>query len=145
MKKKVIFSIVALLIMMQFFKIDKTNPSSLQEHDFLVMMNAPDNIRQSFKNACYDCHSNQTVYPWYTDVAPISFWIKGHIKNARSNVNFSEWQNQYDDKGRSHKIQESIEKIEAGHMPPKSYKWMHQSAKLSDAQNKELLNWLRSI
>jgi uncharacterized protein YxeA len=145
MKKKILLGLLAILVIIQFFGIDKSNPQSDPNADFLHVTNAPENVKQYLKNACYDCHSNHTAYPWYTNVAPVSFWIRGHIKNARANTNYSEWTTQYDDKGRSHKIQETIEKIELGHMPPKSYKWMHSEARINDEQKTEVLNWLKSL
>ena len=145
MKKKILLGLLGILVILQFFSIDKTNPSIDPDADFLFVSNAPENIKQYFKNACYDCHSNHTKYPWYTNVAPVSFWIKGHIDHARANTNYSEWTTQYDDNGRSHKIQETIEKIKLGHMPPKSYKWMHPEAKVNEDQIKEVLNWLSSL
>ena len=144
MKKKILIGLGILLLALQFLKIDKTNPVASPESDFFVVTEAPDYVKNYFKNACYDCHSNQTSYPWYTNISPVSYWIKGHITNARENLNFSEWASQYDASGKSHKIRETIEEIESGHMPPKSYKWMHPEARFSDDEKLEVLTWLKA-
>jgi len=145
MKKKILLGLLAILIIIQFFSIDKTNPSIDPSIDFVKLTNAPDHVALYLKNACYDCHSNHTTYPWYTNVAPVSFWIKGHIDHARGNLNFSEWGTQYDENGRSYKIKETIDIITAGHMPPKSYKWMHSEARFNEDQTSEVLDWLKTL
>lgn len=145
MKKKILLGLLAVLIIIQFFGIDKTNPGADPSIDFITVTNPPENVKQYLKNACYDCHSNNTRYPWYANVAPVSFWMKGHIDHARGNFNFSEWGTQYDSNGRAFKIKETIDIIAAGHMPPKSYKWMHPEAKFSKAQTNEVIDWLKSF
>lgn len=132
------------LIIAQFFPIDKTAPASDPKQDFISMKKPPIEVANMLKNACYDCHSHETKYPWYTSVAPLSWWIAGHIKNGRGNTNFSIWES-YNANKKSHKIEESIEKIERIHMPPKSYRFMHSEAQFSEAQRTTLINWLKSV
>lgn len=144
MKKKVLIGIAAALIIMQFFRIDKTAPAHDVANDILTMTGADAEITSLLKAACYDCHSYDTEYPWYTNVAPFSFFIKGHIKGGRQNVNFAEWAS-YDAGKRNHKLEECIEVIEDGRMPMKSYTWLHPEAKLTDAQNDKLIAWLKSV
>ena len=145
MKKQILISLIIVFVIIQFFRIDKVNPPYNPNEDFLTIYQAPENISLALKNACYDCHSNETKYPWYTNVAPFSFWIKGHISNARENINFSTWESLYDEKGKAHKIEETIEEIQEGHMPPKSYKWMHPEASLTSQQKLDLISWLETL
>jgi len=142
MKKKIGLAILGVLIISQFFRIDKTNPPVIESQDFLTVTKAPEQISMMIKNACYDCHSNETEYPWYTNITPVNFWIKGHIKGARENVNYSEW-GTYSDKKKAHKIEETIEVIEEGRMPAKSFVLMHSEAKLSDQDFEVLISWLK--
>ncbi len=144
MKKKIGIGLILLLIIIQFFQIDKTKPTYDKSADILSLHPTNDNIKNSLINACYDCHSNETEYPWYTSVTPLSWWIKGHIKNGREELNFSEWASYNSDK-KNHKLEESIEMVEDGKMPPKSYKMMHSDAKISDADKKALLDWFKSL
>ena len=143
MKKKILIGIVAVLLIMQFFRIDKSIP----EHDpatNIIAINQPDaEITHILKVACYDCHSYDTEYPWYTNVAPLSFLIKEHIKQGRKHLNFAEWAS-YDDKKRKHKLEECIEEVEGGRIPMKSYTWLHAEAKLTDEQREKLVAWFQS-
>ena len=143
MKKKILLGLLVVLVLIQFIRIDKTNPESVAAKDFIAVENPPANIAAIMKNACYDCHSHQTTYPWYTNVAPISLMIRSHIRGGRQQVNFSTWAD-YDTKKKNHKIQEMIESIETKYMPMKSYTWLHPEAKLSAKDRKVLVDWLGS-
>ena len=139
-KKYLPWALLAFIIVAQFFPIDKTNPESDLANDFITLNNPPPNLADLIKDACYDCHSNHTKYPWYTNVAPVSWWIKGHINHASEHLNFSEWAS-YDAKKANHKLEECFEMVSDNKMPLKSYVWMHKEAKMTDAQRKELADW----
>ncbi len=141
MKKKILLGLLVILVLLQFIRIDKTNPESIPAKDFIAIENPPANIATILKNACYDCHSHHTAYPWYTNVAPISLMIRSHIRGGRQQVNFSTWAD-YDAKKKNHKIEEMIEVIESKYMPMKSYTWLHPEAKLSGDDRKILVDWL---
>lgn len=136
--------LLAVFIIVQFFPIDKTNPESDPTKDFITLENPPQDIAVMLKNACYDCHSNHTKYPWYTNVAPFSWWIKGHIDHGREELNFSEWGN-YSAKKASHKLEECYEKIENKSMPLTSYWVAHPEAKLSAEDRTKMVDWFKSI
>ena len=87
-RKKVGWGALILLLLIQVFSIDKTNPPADPQDDFMTLTAPPVEIKTILKNACYDCHSNHTEYPWYTNIEPVSWWVKGHIKNGRRQVNF---------------------------------------------------------
>lgn len=138
-----IFALIALFII-QFFKIDHSNPAVIQENDFIYLTKPPQPIQAMLKNACYDCHSDETKYPWYTDYQPIGWWVKGHIKGGKKHLNFSRW-GTYQSEKRNFKIDECIEEIKENHMPLKSYTWTHDDAKLDENQKKQLITWLQTI
>ncbi|MDH3651878.1 MAG: heme-binding domain-containing protein [Saprospiraceae bacterium] len=140
--KRVLIFLLVILVGIQFIRIDKTNPPSDPTLDFIAMENPPEDLVQIFKVACYDCHSHHTVYPWYTNIAPISFWIKGHINHARSHLDFSEWAS-YDRDRKHHKLEECYEEVEEGHMPLPSYLWIHRDATLSSGQRQDLVSWFK--
>ncbi len=142
MTKKILLGIIILLVIIQFFPIDKENPNGSPDQDFLVSESMPEGVKITFKEACYDCHSNHTKYPWYTNIAPLSWWINNHIQHGREELNFSNW-TQYTEGKRKHKLEESFELIENGQMPLKSYTWMHPEAKLDDQRKKQVLAWLK--
>lgn len=116
MKKKIALGVLAVLIVMQFFGIDKNNPTSDPSKDFLALAgDVEPEVANLIKTACYDCHSHNTKYPWYTSVAPVSWWIKGHIDNAREELNFSTFAD-YDAGRRSHKLEECAEVLRGKEM-----------------------------
>ena len=96
------------------------------------------------KTACYDCHSNQPTFPWYTNIAPLSWWIKHHIDEGSHHLNFSEW-GTFELKRKNHKLDECVEMLEKNEMPMSSYTWMHQEAKITDAQRLLLIEWFKGL
>lgn len=142
-KKHLWWLIPVILLIIQFFPINKSVPQTALTDDFVGVNQMPNDIAVHFKGACYDCHSNETNYPWYTDVAPVSWWIAGHIKNGRNNLNFSEW-GTYPIHKQISKLEESYEVIEDKRMPPKSYRFMHKAAQLSEADKTALVEWLKA-
>lgn len=136
-KKKIYLALIVILVGIQFIRIDKTAPESDPALDFFTINSADAKTAEMVKSACYDCHSNETAYPWYTNVAPLSWWIKGHINGGRQNMNLSEW-GSYDAEKQAHKLEEIIEEIKHEHMPLGSYTWLHSEAKLSQ-EDREML------
>lgn len=143
MAKKIIIGILILLVGIQLIRIDKTNPEAIPEHDFLTITNAPDNIATTIKQSCYDCHSNHTNYPWYSNVAPISWMVKHHVNEAREHGNFSEWLH-YNKDQQEHIIEECVEVIENGEMPFKAYVLAHKETALDKTQREELIAWFKT-
>ena len=144
MLKKTLFGFVVVLIIIQFFRIDKTNPPVDATIDLAQVVEVPAPVHQILTSACFDCHSNTTDYPWYTNVAPFSWWIKDHIDKGRDELNFSEW-GSYSDKRRLHKIEEMDENVKEGKMPLKSYILVHREADLSKAQQEIMLEWIKTL
>ncbi len=138
--KKIFLIIVAIVVVIQFIRIDKTNPEAKPENDFVTISNPPTEIGTIIKNACYDCHSHQTKYPWYADLAPVSWLLKNHIDDGRRHLNFSTW-NEYDIEKKVRKFDECIEMIKAGEMPMQGYVMMHNEAELTEDQKNYLANW----
>ncbi len=97
-----------------------------------------------FNEACYDCHSNQTAFPWYTYIQPLGWWINGHIKGGKNKANYHNY-GTLDKRAKNHLIEETIEVLENKRMPLKSYTWLHPKAKLSDADKTNMINWLNSL
>ncbi|MEO9967000.1 MAG: heme-binding domain-containing protein [Reichenbachiella sp.] len=144
LKMKIIAGLVAILVIIQFFGIDKENPSYQAENDFIAITNPPEEIAKIIKTSCYDCHSYHTKYPWYTNVAPLSWWIGDHIEEGREHFNLSEWGN-YSEKKALHKLEEFYEEVEEGEMPLSSYTIIHGEASLSEEQVEMLVAWVKSL
>jgi len=144
MLKKIALVLFAIFVIIQFFRIDKTNPEVIIENDFINVVNPPEEIATIIKTSCYDCHSNTSKYPWYSNVAPISWWLKDHINEAREELNFSEWET-YNIAKKINILEEAIEEIEEGEMPLYPYKISHSSAKLNVNQIKLLMDFLKNL
>ncbi len=141
--KRIGIAFIVLFIVIQVFRINKTITPVNEQTDFMAVTQTNPEVATILKNACYDCHSNQPTYPWYTSVAPVSWWIKNHINEGSKHLNFSIWQT-YTVKRKDHKLEECVEMIEEGEMPMNSYTWMHPEAKLTDAQKQLLIDWFKA-
>ena len=144
MLKKIIIALVILLVGIQFYRPAKNISEETPTTDFLVVNNADESMATLIKNACYDCHSNNTNYPWYAEVAPFSWWIADHVKHGKEELNFSEWST-FTEKKKNHKLKEIIEEVEKRKMPLESYLPMHPEANLTDDQIKQLTDWVRTL
>jgi hypothetical protein len=117
----------------------RTNPKVVSD---LMAANAPPpQIATMLHAACYDCHSSETRWPWYSRVAPMSWLIANDVRNGRENLNLSDWPN--DNPMRAAKRLENMsDEIGSGEMPPKKYTTIHADARLTESQRKELTDWL---
>ena len=131
MKSKIIKILLAVFILIQFIRIDKTNPKVDQAQDFISIYKPSESIAKTLKSSCYDCHSNESKYPWFSNIAPVSWMVKHHIDEGREELNFSEW-GTFLTKRKLKKIEEIIEEVEAGEMPMKPYVIMHNDTKISN-------------
>jgi len=122
------------LIVIQFIPVKRTNPASISEID------APADVKAIFRNSCFDCHSNETVWPWYSYVAPASWLLVSDINEGRENLNFSNWGNL--DRSKQTKLREEIwEEIREERMPLWQYRILHPGSKLSQEQKNLIRNW----
>jgi hypothetical protein len=129
--KKFIVLLVLIVVGIQFIPVERTNPPVTNEID------APTNVKAIFKKACYDCHSNETNWAWYTKIAPSSFLAVKDVKDGRRHLNFSEW-----DISKESKHKEEIwDEIREEQMPPWQYKIFHREAKLSQEEKELLRQW----
>lgn len=135
-----LITLVVFIIIIQFIPNELPESSFDETKDLLYLEQVPENIRVILKTSCYDCHSNQTEYPWYSHVAPVSWLVIKDIRNGREKVNLSEWSNL---KRRTKiKVLSNIsDEIKSGEMPLPVYLIMHRDAKLDEQQQKELIEW----
>ena len=144
MKKKIIVALLVVLILIQFVRVDKKNPPVELQNDFITLTNPPDEISILLKTACYDCHSNETEYPWYFNLAPVSWWAKDHINDGRKHLNYSIW-GTYKPERQAHKLEEMYSEVEEREMPLLSYTIVHVDAKLTSGQITALTEWLKTV
>jgi hypothetical protein len=143
MKKRIKWiGLVALIavIGLQFTNPSHQNPPVLPGHDLFATNAPPASIAKVLRNSCYDCHSFETKWPWYSYVAPVSWLLARDIKAARSNLNFSDWP--HDDAGRARKRWRHVaDAVENGEMPLSNYVLIHREAALNQEQRAELVKW----
>lgn len=146
MKKKRSIFLISLLVLVgiQFIPVNYSNPAVDPSKNFVDIYHAPSSVKQTLQNACYDCHSNETKYPWYSYVAPVSWMLKNHIDEGREHLNFSEFGN-YKPDNIPHILDECTELVKKRDMPLRAYVLMHRNAKLSDEQEKELVGFFQQI
>ena len=126
------------LLLLQFVQIDIPKPPKATAQDEIK---APKEVMAILKKSCYDCHSNNTKYPWYSDIAPISWQVHSNIKNGRAWMNFSIW-NKYDEK-KKQKLYKGIVDALNIKMPPAEYLLVHKEARLSPKERKLLQDWAK--
>lgn len=142
--KKVLIVLLVAFIFIQFFPIDKTNPTSNEGMDFIKIKNTPEPIANIIRNSCYDCHSNETKYPAYSYIQPAGWLLKNHIDEARLELNFSSFAT-YDPKRQAHKLEEAADYVEKKVMPLESYLILHPEAKLTDQEREQLATYFRKV
>jgi hypothetical protein len=122
------------LIGVQFIEVERKNPPVAAD------LIAPPEVKAILKTACYDCHSNETEWPWYSSVAPVSWMITDHVREGREHLNFSNWETLYSGKKAGLK-KEIWEEINNGNMPLASYTYLHPSANLDQMQKLTIKQW----
>jgi hypothetical protein len=142
-KRNILIAFLAVFVLIQFVVIDKSPIEIHPESDFLMIEDAPKEVAKLMQASCYDCHSNLTTYPWYSNIAPVSWWLKGHVDNGRDKLNFSEWDSYSLEERDTLKVL-SADLIEKKWMPILTYKIIHKESRLSEEQRTLLIDWLRN-
>lgn len=130
-------AVVAALAAIQLAPVSRTNPP------VRTGVAAPAGVDEILRRACYDCHSNETRWPWYSYVAPASWFVVRHVNHGRGDLNFSEWP-AFDFEAEEHAFRDIEEQVSNGEMPLRNYIWLHADAKLSKDDRDTLLRWARS-
>lgn len=142
---KIALRLIAIVfLLMQFVRPDRSNPPVDPAVELHAVVEVPASVSSLLRAACYDCHSDETVWPWYAHVAPSSWFLTKHVDEGRRHLNFSDWGN-YPSSKADHKLEEVIEYVEDGKMPLSSYTPLHPEAKLSDEQRAEVIEWARGL
>lgn len=134
MLRWILIGVAAVLVLIQLVPVDRSNPPATEK---LVM---PDNVQQIMQRSCFDCHSNETVWPWYSYVAPVSWLVKHDVEEGREHLNFSEW-DKLNQKRKMKRLEEIVEEVEEGKMPMPIYLIMHGDAEVSAAELAVLREW----
>jgi len=142
--KYFLYVIVALFFLIQFFPSDLPENNDDISKDIMLTEQAPEDVKLILSKACYDCHSNQTNYPWYSYVAPVSWLIAKDTRLGREELNFSEWK-ELSKRKKIKVLNEIAEEIEEKEMPLDIYTVIHKDAILSDEEIEIITNWTTSV
>lgn len=134
--------VVAVVLAIQFIPVERNVSTVPPGQSFEKTEKVPANVAAILKVSCYDCHSNNTRYPWYSELQPGAWFMARHIKKGKEELNFDEFNN-YSKRRKKAKIKSIISQIEKDEMPLRSYRMMHGNARLSADEKKELLDFFR--
>lgn len=145
MGKKIVLLLLGLLAAAQVVRPQKNiaPAGATRPDDFIGLHQPPDTVKRILENACYDCHSNHTRYPWYADVQPLRWWIDQHVRDGKRQLNFSEFGRLSPERAQA-KLADCLDEVEDGRMPLKSYTLVHTDARLSTADAEALVTWMEA-
>ncbi len=144
MLKKITLGLIVILAIIQFIKPAQNRASEQQPNSITIKYPATEVVKNALAVACNDCHSNNTRYPWYASIQPISWFLADHVKDGKRHLNFDEFLT-YEPKRMDHKLKELIESQEEGWMPISSYTFIHKDALLNADQKKAILDYAKEV
>lgn len=144
MFRKIMWVLLIALIAIQFFRPERNKSEGPQPNYIGNLYPIPEDVKPILAKACNDCHSNNTRYPWYSNVQPVLWWLDKHIREGKKNINYDEYTHrplryQY------HKMEETIEMVKEKEMPLNSYTWVHKDAKLTREERSKITDWAQSV
>lgn len=138
--KWILVAMAATFGLLQFTNPDRTNPPVTPGHDLFAVSPPPPEVAKLVRTSCFDCHSQETKWPWYSRMAPMSWTVAHDVKEGRERLNFSDWP--VNDPARaSRKFGNISDQVDSADMPLKKYTMIHRDAILSDAQRKLIVDW----
>lgn len=135
-----VISLFALVFLVQFIRPAQNNPAIIDAATLESTTAVPANVEAILTRSCSDCHTNKTVYPWYSKVTPVNWFLAHHIDEGRQTLNFSVW-NKYETPRKKRKLDQICEQATDGEMPLPSYLWIHGDARLSPEDVRALCDW----
>jgi hypothetical protein len=144
MIKKIALLLLFILVIIQFIHPEKNQSSGPFPSEISSRYSVPQPVQEILKKSCYDCHSNQTAYPWYNNIQPVAWWLKKHVDDGKAELNFQEFAS-YPPKKARHKLKEIMEQVNEGEMPLQSYTIIHQISKLDASQINLVSVWAKGL
>lgn len=138
--KKVLIALLIVVIAIQFIQPARNSNRQVMASGITKQYNVPANVEGLLRTACYDCHSNNTRYPWYTSIQPMGWLLADHIKEGKAELNFDEF-GSYSKRRQLSKLKSIAGSVKDGSMPIASYTWMHRDAKLSAENRALIIDW----
>ena len=144
LRNKILLALLSCFVAIQFIQPVRNKTNDVLQSNLMHTYAVPDNVLALLQNSCYDCHSNNTRYPWYSFIQPGAWWMASHIRDGKAELNFSEF-GKYSSRRQESKLKSVIDMIKDNSMPLASYIFLHRDARLNAEQKKILLDWLEII
>lgn len=138
--KWLLIVVIVALVVAQFVRPTRANPPIDEKQTMFASGNVPADVHAILQRSCNDCHSNAVVWPWYSEISPISWLVAEDVKDGRKELNLSTW-GTYTPRRQAHKLEEICDQVQEGEMPLKEYLYLHGNAKLSAAEKQRLCEW----
>jgi hypothetical protein len=144
LKRKILLALLIGFAVIQFIQPVRNKSGQILPTDILKMVSIPDSVQTLLKNACYDCHSNNTNYPWYVKIQPMGWLMAKHIRQGKEVLNFSEF-GSYSTRRQQSKLKSIVDQLKDNAMPLSSYKWMHKKARLDEDEKILIIKWAQQL
>ena len=143
--KWIVIGSIAFLILIQAIQPSRTNPTVVPSRSLEAHVEVPPNVQVVLKRSCYDCHSSATVWPWYSYVAPVSWYVAHDVNVGRSHVNLQDWEAQVNEQEGKEHLGLVCKLIREGKMPPADYSMIHKTAKVSPEETNAICAWSQKV
>ena len=143
--RRVFVILCLLLVAIQFFRPTKNlSPGPMSPDDLRALQPIPEAVKTRLEIGCYDCHSNNTRYPWYAEIQPVAWWLDVHVRDGKRELNFSNF-GRYPLKRQVDKLESVIDELNNHTMPLPSYTWTHREASFTDSERGEIVAWAEAL
>lgn len=142
--KRVFLVLFLALLVIQFIHPARNANATVTALDLNAMYPIPDSVNEVLKKACNDCHTNNTRYPWYSNIQPVDWWLNDHITEGKKELNFSEYGKRTLPK-QAKKLRKIAKEVKEGGMPLDSYTWIHNDAVLTDHEKQMIIDWATNL
>lgn len=142
--RKIIIALLAVFVLIQFFGTKKNTSTVVAENAIEQHYAVPPSVQSILHKSCYDCHSNNTKYPWYNNIQPVQWWLAHHIKEGKEELNFDAFY-AYPAKKKLKKLDKIVKEIRDGDMPLTTYTLIHRNAVLTASEKAEIENWVAQV
>jgi len=133
-----------MFVVIQFFTVDYNQSETVPQTDFMLVNKVPVTVEKSLQVSCYDCHSNNTAYPWYNKVQPMAWYLEDHIKEGKAELNFNEWDS-LSSRRKASKLRSIIKQIESDEMPLDSYTLIHRDVIFSEVEKTAVIEYMKTL
>tara|TARA_R110002074_G_scaffold4778_4_gene23425 strand:+ start:1008 stop:1460 length:453 start_codon:yes stop_codon:yes gene_type:complete len=142
--KRIAIVLLIVLVGIQFVPTKRNQSDTIPVSDFMTVNNVPKTVNNKLQVSCYNCHSNNTAYPWYNKVQPVAWFLESHVVEGKSQLNFNEW-GTYSDRKKKSKLKSIISEIESDGMPLASYTLIHRDAVFLEIEKQDIINFLKEL